>query len=279
MVTPIEASYDLRVGDWLNLLPASCLHQYLVSPAAHRLLSSLRPTVSVSALEDLIAHHEVRTGRRLKSYSELARAVSNLKRALRGREIRDVRPTRSNWVVPDTVGFSLEGKSRYLASRKSHISAALTNLACQPASAPVQRQALRRVSSLVAKSRSHPTWLYWYSPQTIALVRRSSHQTLIETNQLAAKTISDLGFRTTISSWEESIGIVSRRLPLHLVMACNPSSRCIQLIRKFERLGISTIGGLTIVSTDSMAFLNAVQLGTLEACSSALKDGRRRRAV
>ncbi len=228
----------------------------------------------MSELVDHLAIHKTTTAIwQPGAYADLARAVRDLKRDLRGRDIRDVRPARSNWIVPDSVGFSLEGKSRDLARRKSHICGELEELACDRGRPAAQRRASQRVGELITASRSHPTWLYWYSPQTIALARRSSYETQFEVNQLATSTLRGLGIDVTISCWQEAIGVVSRRLPLGLVLANSPSRRCIQLVRKLERLGVLTVGGLTILSTDSLAFLRSIQLSTLEACSNALKDG------
>jgi hypothetical protein len=234
----------------------------------------------MSELVDHLAIHKTTTAIwQPEAYSDLARAVGKLKRDLRSRDLRDVRPARPNWIVPDLVGFSLEGKGRKLASRKSHLCTSLGDLTYDGHRSPAQRKALERVAELITSSRSHPTWLYWYSPQTIALVRRSSYETRFEVNKLATETLRRMGIDTTIACWEEAIGVVSRRLPLGLVVANSPSRRCTHLIRNLERLGVLTLGGLTTMSTDSVEFLHSVKLKTLEACSNALKDGHQRRAL
>jgi hypothetical protein len=222
----------------------------------------------VSELADYISIREPSN-----SSSDIMSAVRYLKRTLRGRDIRDVRPTRSNWIVADSVGFSLEGKSRDLSRRKLHISGELRYLAHDTDCSSQQTRALVRVADLIDASRSHPTWLYWYSPQTIAIARRSSHDTLFEVNDVVARTIRTIGVHTSISSWEECIGVTSRRLPIGLVMASSPSGRSVRLIRKLERAGVLTLGGLTVISTDSLDFLASLQLSTLENFSRALRDG------
>lgn len=233
----------------------------------------------MSELEDYLAECEGTTAIwQPDAYSNLTRAVTELKRQLRTRDIRTIRPARPNWIVPDTVGFSLEGKGQTLARRRLHVCTTLKKVKSNGHCSPAQSNALVRVADLIGCSASHPTWLYWYSPQTIALVRRASYQTRFEVNKLATDTLRSLGIATTIARWEEVIGVVSRRLPLSLVMVNSQSRRCSQLLRNLERLGVLTLGGLTIMSTDSSDFLRATKLQTLEACSNALRDGLRLQA-
>lgn len=255
-------SFDaVTVDDWLRLLPATCLRQYASSPAALRVLSRTPDGVSVS---DLIIE--------IDQYPEICRAIGQLKRTLRTREILAIRPARNNWVVPDSLGFSIEGKARTMTGRTERICQLLEDLAEDHERLANQRRALLRLAELVSSSRGHPSWLYWYSPQTIALARKANHQSLFEVNQLAARTLNALGLKVTIASWEEAIGVVTRRLPLSLLLAHQPTQRSTRMIRKLEQLGVSTLGGLTILSTDSLDVLRVTKLGTLEACALALRE-------
>lgn len=159
-----------------------------------------------------------------------------------------------------------------MVRRTEHICQVFEDLAADDDQLPNQRRALRRLSDLIRASRSHPNWLYWYSPQTIALARNANQQSLFELNQLAARTLNSLGLNVSIASWEEAIGVVARRLPLSLLLANEASQRSTRLIRKLEQLGISTLGGLTVLSTDSLDVLRVTRVGTLESCALALRD-------
>jgi hypothetical protein len=255
-------SFDaVGVEDWLRLLPATCLRQYVSSPAILRVISRQPNGVAVS---DLSAE--------VDRYPEIRRAVSQLKRALRSRDILEIRPVRNNWIVPDSLGFSIEGKGRTMARRSEHICQVLEDLAADQDQLVNHRRALRRLAELIGSSRGHPSWLYWYSPQTIALARNTNHQTLFEINQLATTTLKALGLDVTIASWEEAVGVVIRRLPLSLLLDHQPTRRSAGLIRKLEQCGVTTLGGLTVLSTDSLDALRVTRIGTLEACALALRD-------
>lgn len=135
------------------------------------------------------------------------------------------------------------------------------------------------MQTLLSDSDGFPTWMYWLSPSTVNLVRKASHDTMYEVNRLANEVTRDLGLLGTISTWERSIGLVTRRLPLGVVMAGATTRRTTGLLLKLERLGVGTLGGLTITSTDSMRFLERVQQETLEEVSSVLKGAHRRQAL
>ncbi len=269
MATPID------VDAWLNLLPARSLLHEVPSPAARRALAQMPASTTVAALETQIVRGRREGGIDAQACRDLGRAVRDTRRAIRTRGIVDIRPPRPNWIVPDSVGFALEGKSSNISTRKSRVGLFLERLAYEENRIASERRALLRAADLIAGSRSHPTWFYWYSPQTVDLVRRTSHETLFEMNSLMSRTMDSLGASASISTWEESIDVVSRRLPLGIAIAQGPTRRCAQLIRKLENLGVHALGGLTILSTDSMRFLQAVHLSTLEGCSNALRGALR----
>lgn len=272
-MTSSARSFDgLDTDDWLKMLPAVTLRQHLVSPRAQRLLSRLPREVTVADLTETTWAEGGGGRQREETQRQFALAVRRLKRDIRSRDLDSIRPSRSNWIVPDAVGFRLEGRARTLTARSQRVRENLCEIALSPGRNHKQAQALRRVCELIATSKSHPTWLYWYSPQTVALARRANRDTLYELNGLATRTLRALNVDTSISAWEETIDVVSRRLPLCIVEAFEPTRRCKIALGKLESFGVTTLGGLTITSTDSLEFLNRVRLETLASCSSALKD-------
>lgn len=131
--------------------------------------------------------------------------------------------------------------------------------------------------TLLSDSEGFPHWLYWLSPSTIGLVRRANHETLYDINRLASSVTNGLGLSGTISTWEKGICIITRRLPIGVVMAGDRTRRSTGLLLKLEGLGIGTLGGLTIASTSSMRFLEQVRQRTLEEVSNVLRAVHRKR--
>lgn len=261
MATLTESFDGLAIEDWLRLLPASCLRQYVSNAAGTATISRLPNGCSLADLSHEIERH-----------TELRQALARLKRVLRSRDIEGVRPVRTNWIVPDSLGFCIEGKGRTLARRRDHLCNVLDDLAEDPEQSTTRRRALCRLAELIRASRAHPTWLYWYSPQTISLARSTSHQTLFEVNRLAALALNALGLDVTIASWEEAVGVVTRRLPISLLLEHHPTRRTTRLTTKLERCGISTLGGLTVLSTDSLDLLRATRFSTFESCAFAFRE-------
>ncbi len=263
--------------DWLSKLPARCLAGNVEDERIKRRLVGLPLSVTIAELKlelTLRSHGPGMGFHYLQDRNAVRGAIRELERTLKTRGISEVRPRGRSWVIPDEVGFSVEGRSPDLSRRRETFLARLDEIG-RASHEPATRRSLSRVVEVLSEVPALPNWLYWYSPATIHLVRAASHETLQEFNHCAALAVQKLEGAGSISTWEESVSVVARRLPVEIVNSFESSRRGRAFARRLSRTGITCLGGATVASTDSLYVLRRLRLGTLESLAGALRGGLR----
>lgn len=267
-----------NVKDWLRILPAASLARHVGIAALRDELLAMPRELSIEdirlASEDPAWHSLYGVLSTKRRRTEVAGATRYFQRCLRTRSIEVVRPRGPSWVVPDSLGFRIEGASPSLARRRLKLLGRLDALAGTRSLTGAQRRAVRRVHGLLDGIEPYPTWLYWYSASTVRLARSASSESLQAVNREATLTLNDLVGRCTISTWEERLGVVTRRIPVGVMSPYLSSRRGRALMSRMEKLGIHTIGGVSVVSTDSLAFLSKVRVETMQSFAGALRGAR-----
>lgn len=267
---------ELSTTDWLQRIPARSLAYHVTGPGLQRQLAALPTDVYVadvqaaveepgSSLLDLSEENQV----------EASRAIRVYRRSTRTRKLEAIRPANPSWAIPDEVGFKLEGTSSQIGRRRTRLLAELAGLRESAVLDAAQERAVGRVSEVLHRIQSFPNFIYWYSPTVVNKVRRAAPQTLQEVNLSATYAVKSLGIECSISTWEDNLGVVSRRIPLGVVTVHLRSRKARNLIRQLESLGVKTLGGLAVASRDSSFFLGQIQMRTLQNLALALKGVHR----
>ena len=208
----------------MTLVPARALAFHVEPSSFEHELLGLAADVPISVFRSSSRSYGVQVANLLRSKrrrSSIKRAVRLFERSVTTRSIEAVRPLNPAWVIPDSIGFAIEGRSRRLDRRRKTL---LGQLQAVPRSCRFdrdQQRAVERVVKVINNIERFPHWLYWLSPAVVSLIRRSPSETLIEVNREAKQALRALKINASISTWQGSVGVVTRRLPLGEFRLCS----------------------------------------------------------